>query len=87
MNRNIYCGKCKDDFLNKFGLKYSKELDRFVDCYPGEHSKIVKGKALRNYYCDLCGKNIDHDKECYAVSFWADYGGIQYYEWEHEYIY
>lgn len=87
MKREIRCKECTDNLFKYTGAKYIAELGKFVDIYPGEHAKRKFGKAIRNYSCDICGCDIAKNYECFAVSFWADYGGVPYYEWEHEYIY
>lgn len=58
----------------------------FANPYPGEHVKMVRGKALYGKICDSCGKPIPAGSLCSAVSMWADYGGIPYYSWENEYM-
>ena len=78
MKRQIVCNKCKDSLRKLFPTDMP---------YPGEHVKLVKGKAKKDFMCDRCGCDINATDNCWAVSIWADYGGIPYYEWEDEYLF
>lgn len=77
MKREILCIKCAEY------LKYNV----LNAPYPGEHVKLIKGKLkLGGCICDHCGTPLEVKEEVYCLSIWADYGGIPYYKWEHEYI-
>jgi len=86
MKREILCPDCRESRLKLCGLEYSHESRILFDPYPGEHIKIIKGRANRHFLCDICNKQIETDDDCFAVSTYADYGGMPYYEWEHEYV-
>lgn len=73
MKREIVCPQCEK----------AQSLHRE---YPGEHIKLTKGNAKSELLCDSCAQPIYFGDTCFAVSMWADYGGIQYYPWESEYI-
>lgn len=77
MKREILCPDCKKELRKTFPSDTP---------YPGEHVKFVEGKALNEYVCDQCDKEIHIGDPCFAFSSWADYGGIPYYEWEGEFI-
>ena len=59
---------------------------RKLPSYEGEHDKSQFGKALVDFVCDQCGREIPKGSNCYARSIWAEGRGIQYYEWEKGYI-
>ena len=77
MKREIVCPKCE--------LKLRKLFPK-ESPYPGEHVKFINGLASIDFICDQCGEPILTKNECAAVSFWADYGGIPYFEWEEDYL-
>ena len=77
MKQQIVCKKCEPSLRKLFPTDTP---------YPGEHVKFVSGKAKRDFLCDRCGCDINATDSCHAVSTWADYGGIPYYEWETEYL-
>ncbi len=54
--------------------------------HPGEHVKFVPGISLLELICDSCDENIHKGDEICCFSSWADYGGIPYNAWEHEFI-
>ena len=86
MKQEILCLGCGKKRMKGHGLVYSKEFGRLVDPFPGEHVKYEEGKAKAPFLCDFCGCEIMPTGRCFAVSTWADYGGIPYYEWELEFI-
>lgn len=73
MKCEILCLKCSE--------KAPKESK-----YPQEHVKLVFGKSIVSCVCDWCGSNVEPDDHVAALSIWADYGGIPYRPWEHDYI-
>ena len=79
MKREIICEKCE---VKK------RKLFPNENPYPGEHIKFVKGKAEKELICDGCTdyNPIHKGENCCAVSIWADYGGIPYYQWESQFI-
>lgn len=77
MKREILCSKCEPELRALFPTDTP---------YPGEHVKFVNGKANKDLICDQCGQPIKTNDNCVAMSMWADYGGIPYYEWEPEYL-
>lgn len=80
MKREIICEKCEGE---------TRKLFPNANPYPGEHVKFVKGKAKKDLICDSCADELTailEGDDCCAFSIWADYGGIPYYEWEHEFI-
>jgi hypothetical protein len=82
MKREIRCMNCVP---KPMGLKlmHTEAGDPIlVNPYPGEHQKVIKGRAKTMYLCDSCGIAINKGDECLASSIWADYGGIPYYPWE-----
>ena len=86
MKREILCMSCVP---KPMGLKlmHTEAGDpMLVNPYPGEHQKVIKGRAKKQYICDRCGNDIYEETECVASSIWADYGGIPYYPWETAYI-
>lgn len=72
MKREILCQKCAD----------STNLPTF----PEEHWKFISGKSKANFKCDASGCKIKTGQAAVAMSIWAEYGGIQYYPWETEYL-
>jgi hypothetical protein len=88
MKREILCLKCAAERSKRHGLIHVPELQAIVDPFPGEHVKYVRGISKSNFFCDACAtiNIINPGEECFAISTWADYGGIPYFEWEDEYI-
>jgi len=78
MKREIVCITCREKLLNLFPTD---------NPYPLEHVKFVDGKARKEFFCDHCGREINTTEKCTAVSIWADYGGIPYFEWEPDYLF
>jgi len=76
MKQEILCNDCKNNLIEKNVFTPS----------PKEHVKFTPGKARRNFFCDSCYKHIYVKNKCFALSIWADYGGVPYYPWESEYI-
>lgn len=78
MKRELQCPKCAEHLkLNVFNKPSA----------PGEHVKYVKGKLMHDgLICDFCGIQLECGQDVYCMSIWADYGGIPYYKWEHEYV-
>jgi hypothetical protein len=86
MKREIVCSeKCKPKFSYKL-LTDEKGISYIADPYPGEYCKTVKGKAKGIYICDACGKSIKKGDVAIAISIWADYTGLPYFEWEDDFI-
>ena len=77
MKREILCKFCKFEIRKLFPTDTP---------YPQEHVKFVNGHAKQDFICDSCGTEISKSDPCTAFSSWAEYGGIQYYEWEYEFI-
>jgi hypothetical protein len=79
MKRDILCNKCAKDRREQYPTDTP---------YPEEHIKFVHGTARGDMLCDGCTyrTEIKKGEECCAFSSWADYGGIPYNEWEHEFI-
>jgi hypothetical protein len=47
-------------------------------------TRSLRGKARNDFYCDLCGRLINKQEECYAESICRDKS--EYVEWEQAYI-
>lgn len=78
MKRELQCVECADTLKRNVFSKPSA---------PGEYVKYIKGQLLHDgLICDYCGKPLEIGEEVYCMSIWADYGGVPYYKWEHEYI-
>jgi hypothetical protein len=77
MKQEIICKECLPNLQTLFPTD---------NPYPGEHVKLVEGKAKNNFICDQCGKEIVAEDKCVAFSVWADYGGVPYYNWEGKYL-
>ncbi len=77
MKKEIICMECK---------KKTRKLYPTDTPYPGEHVKFLVGKALDDFRCDQCNKDIFIDERCCAFSIWADYGGQPYHNWEKEFV-
>lgn len=88
MKREILCLNCAAERFKRYGLAYVPKLQAIVDPYPREHVKYLRGISKGDFFCDACAslKPINKGDECFAVSTWADYGGLPYYEWEYEFI-
>jgi hypothetical protein len=88
MKREILCMNCATERSKRHGLVHLPELQTIVDPFPMEHVKYVRGRAKTDFFCDTCTTEIPIKKgdECFAVSTWADYGGIPYFEWEGGFI-
>lgn len=84
MKREIVHRNCEPGFSYHIidGYKFAFRAEP----YPGEHVRLYRGIAKRQFICDNCGETIEEGKDCTAVSIWADYGGIPYYPWESEYV-
>jgi len=78
MKREIVCGKCREELIKLFPTD---------NPYPLEYIKFVDGKARKEFFCDQCGREINKEENCTAVSIWADYGGVPYTEWEPDYLF
>jgi len=77
MVRKILCKKCEEE---------SRKLFPTSSPYPGEHIKFVQGTIKRACFCDNCDTHIHTKDQVCAMSIYADYGGIPYFEWEDEYL-
>lgn len=77
MKRELQCRECAEHLKNVFNKTPA----------PGEHVKYVEGVLkLSGLICDFCGRPLEVGKNVYCMSIWADYGGVPYYQWEHEYV-
>lgn len=76
MKQMIICRNCRESWEAQIGK------------HAGEHVKLVKGKALKDFLCDSCvpATTISKGEHCSAVSIWTDRMPIPYYPWEHDYI-
>ena len=89
MKREMLCFSCNNKLMALHGSRLmtdSNGVELVADPYPGEHVKHIRGNALRTLLCDQCNKVITENELCWAVSIWADYGGIPYYPWEDEFL-
>jgi len=77
MKRLIVCPECR---------KILRALFTTDNPHPGEHVKFVDGSAKNGFKCDNSGEDIAKGESCTAISMWADYGGIPYFEWEKDYL-
>lgn len=85
MKREINCNQCASH-LSKV-ITGSRFVDgQIMDPFPGEHAKFLAGKVIKHCMCDSCGRELEPRDPAVAVSIWADYGGVGYYEWEAEYL-
>lgn len=73
MKRMIACEKC---------------FSRPIPNYDGEWFKRVHGTARNDMLCDYCcpPTEIKSGDKCAAESMGVDNRGIQYYEWEQDYL-
>jgi hypothetical protein len=86
MKREILCMKCVPKPMGLKLIDNQAGDPVLVDPYPGEHQKILRGFAKKQFICDRCGEVILVNQECLTSSIWADHGGIPYYPWETQYI-
>jgi hypothetical protein len=77
MKQEILCPACATEIRRTFPTDNPS---------PGEHIKFVSGNVAYRAMCDCCCDFIEQGSPCTAFSSWADYGGIPYYPWEHEFI-
>ena len=77
MKREVDCIEC--------GEKWALQGMGKGTTYPGEGMIRHSGFALRNMMCDGCGKTLPAGEPAMCVSVWGPHG-IQYFEWETEYI-
>lgn len=87
MKREIICASCLAQRKKMFGLKLTEgDNPQLFDPYPGEHMKLVAGRALFSFVCDACGIFISPGGKCWCSSIWSDRSAIGYHEWESHYI-
>lgn len=72
MKRLITCDDCAQNWRKAVGK------------YPGEHVKIAKGSALRDFRCDDCNDHLGKGSIVHAVSVYTD--GTPYFQWEDGFI-
>jgi hypothetical protein len=78
MKRQVVCHSC---------CVITKSIALFVaEIGEGEYSKVVKGKAQRDYLCDHCNILIYKGDECYCNSIWIPSQGMLYFEWEFNFV-
>jgi len=77
MKREILCKACAENQKEKV----THEPD---DCFYDEKCIEKWGKALHNYYCDLCGNIIKKGEACLARSLIGI--GQTYFPWEEKFI-
>jgi hypothetical protein len=59
---------------------------KMIGKHDGEFIRILSGTAKSNYTCDVCGKSLSFETECFAVSVWTETMRLKYYAWESEYL-
>jgi len=78
MNQQIICESCYADVRKRYPTNSP---------FPGEHIKFMHGLASKDYFCDLCGRDLPVACDCTAYTLWSDRGRQPYSPWEHNFLY
>lgn len=84
MKREILCRSCCSEFILSIGAVGSGPSFASATKYPGEFVRVIEGRSMSTFVCDLCGVGLNVGEAAAALSIYTE--RTPYSEWESTFI-